>query len=131
MTDNVTLTGLVATTPRHIVPSDGLAIPSFRLACSQRRYDRVQQRWVDADTNWYTVSMFRNLALNSALSIQKGDRVIVVGRLRIRDWETSARSGTTVEVEADAIGHDLSWGTTTYTRNTSSELARQEELQPV
>lgn len=131
MTDNVTLTGLVATTPRHIVTSDGLAITSFRLACSQRRYDRVQQRWIDADTNWYTVSMFRNLALNSALSIAKGDRVIVIGRLRIRDWENTDRSGTTVEVEADAIGHDLSWGTTTYTRNTSSELARQEELQPV
>lgn len=131
MTDNVTLTGLVATTPRHIVTSDGLAITSFRLACSQRRYDRVQQRWIDADTNWYTVSMFRNLALNSALSIAKGDRVIVIGRLRIRDWESTDRSGTTVEVEADAIGHDLSWGTTTYTRNTSSELARQEELQTV
>jgi single-strand DNA-binding protein len=129
MTDNVTLTGLVATTPRHIVTSDGLAITSFRLASAQRRYDRVQQRWVDSDTNWYTVSMFRNLALNGALSIQKGDRVIVVGRLRIRDWENTERSGTTVEIEADAIGHDLTWGTAKFER--VNRPIEQEELQPV
>jgi single-strand DNA-binding protein len=132
MTDNVTLTGLVATTPRHIVNSNGLAITSFRLACSQRRYDHVQQRWIDADTNWYTVSMFRNLALNSATSIAKGDRVIVVGRLRIRDWENTDRSGTIVEIEADAIGHDLTWGTTKFERvQHSMSHAEEEELQSV
>jgi single-strand DNA-binding protein len=132
MTDNVTLTGLVATTPRHIVTSDGLAITSFRLASAQRRYDRVRQQWIDSDTNWYTVSMFRNLALNGALSIAKGDRVIVVGRLRIRDWENTERSGTTVEIEADAIGHDLTWGTTKFERvQHSTSHAEEEELQSV
>jgi single-strand DNA-binding protein len=116
MTDTMTITGLVATTPRHITTADGLAITSFRLASSQRRYDRVQQRWIDGDTNWYTVSCFRDLAANTATSVNKGDRVIVSGRLRIRDWENTDRSGTTVEIEADAIGHDLSWGTSVHTR---------------
>jgi single-strand DNA-binding protein len=41
MTDNITLTGLVATTPRHLTTSEGLAITSFRLASSQRRFDRA------------------------------------------------------------------------------------------
>ncbi|NBT76263.1 MAG: single-stranded DNA-binding protein [Betaproteobacteria bacterium] len=116
MTDTITLTGLVATTPRHITTSDGLAITSFRLACSQRRYDRVAQRWIDGDTNWYTVSAFRDLAKNTATSVSKGDRVILTGRVRIRDWENTDRSGTTVEVEVDALGHDLSWGTSVHTR---------------
>ena len=40
MTDTITLTGLVATTPRHLVTSEGLPITSFRLASTQRRYDR-------------------------------------------------------------------------------------------
>ena len=120
MTDNITLTGLVATTPRHITTSEGLAITSFRLASSQRRFDRASNRWVDGDTNWYTVSSFRALAENAASSVSKGDRVIVSGKLRIRDWENTDRSGTTVEIEADALGHDLSWGIATYTRNSSS-----------
>jgi len=116
MEDTITLTGLVATTPRFLTTSDGLSITSFRLASSQRRFDRAVGRWVDSDTNWYTISSFRALSENAAESIQKGDRVVVVGRLRIRDWENTDRSGTTVEVEATVIGHDLGWGTATYKR---------------
>ena len=127
MTDTITIKGLVATTPRHITTSDGLAITSFRLASSQRRYDRTSQRWIDSDTNWYTISTFRNLAKNVATSVNKGDRVVLTGRIRIRDWENTDRSGTTVEVEADSIGHDLSWGTASYTRNTTLEYAPEED----
>ena len=120
MTDSITLTGLVATTPRHLNTTEGLAITSFRLASSQRRFDRSANRWVDGETNWYTISSFRALADNAATSISKGDRVIVSGKLRIRDWENTDRSGTTVEVEAETLGHDLCWGISTYTRNSSS-----------
>lgn len=123
MSDTLTLTGLVATTPRHLTTSEGLAITSFRLASSQRRFDRANQKWIDADTNWYTISAFRGLASNAALSIQKGDRVIVSGRLRIRDWENTDRSGTTVEIEAENIGHDMFWGTSVFTRVSSSASA--------
>jgi single-strand DNA-binding protein len=123
LTDLISLTGLVATTPRHITTSEGLAITSFRLASSQRRYDRAAQRWVDGDTNWYTVSAFRGLAQNSATSLGKGDRVIVSGRVRIRDWENTDRSGTTVEIEAESLGHDLTWGTAVYTRTTTTVTA--------
>jgi single-strand DNA-binding protein len=123
MTDLISLNGLVATTPRHITTSEGLAITSFRLASSQRRYDRVAQRWIDGDTNWYTVSAFRGLAQNSATSLSKGDRVIVSGRVRIRDWENTDRSGTTVEIEAESLGHDLTWGTAVYTRTATSVTA--------
>lgn len=120
MSDTISVTGLVATTPRHITTSEGLAITSFRLASSQRRYDRTQQRWIDADTNWYTVSCFRGLASNAAGSVAKGDRVMVSGRLKIRDWENTDRSGTTVEIEAENLGHDLFWGTSTFTRTLTS-----------
>lgn len=127
MTDFITVHGLVATTPRHLTTSEGLAITSFRLASSQRRFDRPTQKWVDADTNWYTVSSFRHLAEHSAQSIQKGDRVIVTGRLRIRDWENTDRSGTTVEIEAESIGHDLQWGTSTYSRVNSANVTIDED----
>lgn len=116
MEDTITLTGLVATTPRHLTTNMGLAITSFRLASSQRRFDRAANRWVDGDTNWYTVSSFRALAENAAESIQRGDRVVVVGRLRLRDWENTDRSGTTVEVEAEVLGHDLGWGVADFKR---------------
>lgn len=117
MTDSITLTGLVATAPRHIVTSEGLPITSFRLASTQRRFDRAAQRWIDGDTNWFTITTFRQLAINGAGSISKGDRIVVAGRLRIREWENGERTGTTVDVEAEAVGHDLAWGTSTFSRS--------------
>jgi single-strand DNA-binding protein len=107
-----------------------LAITSFRLASSQRRYDRVAQRWIDGDSNWYTVSAFRNLAQNAATSVSKGDRIILTGRVRIRDWENTDRSGTTVEIEADSVGHDLTWGTSVYTRTTTTVLTEEGQWLP-
>ena len=125
MSDHLTITGLVATPPRHIVTSEGLPITSFRLASTQRRFDRSQDKWIDGETNWYTVTTFRQLAIHAAGSIEKGQRVVLSGRLRIRDWENGERTGTTVDIEADALGHDLAWGTSAFTRSitTSSKDA--------
>jgi single-strand DNA-binding protein len=123
MQDSIVVSGLVATTPRFIKTSEGLAIASFRLASAQKRIDPVTGEVKDTDTNWYTVSAFGQLAENMAKSIEKGTRVIVSGRLRIRDWESTDRSGTTVEIEANIIGHDLNWGTSEFTRVSAAELA--------
>lgn len=128
MSDILTLTGIVATVPRHLVTSEGLPITSFRLASTQRRYDRSQQRWIDGETNWYTVTSFRQLAVNVTASLEKGQRVLVTGRLRIRDWTSNERTGTSVEVDADSIGHDLSWGTSRYTRSVAASTAEQSSM---
>lgn len=125
MTDTMTLIGLVATTPRHLMTSEGLPITSFRLASNQRRFDRASGKWVEAGTNWYTVTAFRQLAINVVGSIQKGDRVVAAGRLRIRDWESGERKGTNIELDADAIGHDLSWGKSSFTRSIQSVVVEE------
>ena len=131
MPDAITLTGLVATPPRHLVTSEGLPITSFRLASTQRRFDRSQEKWIDGDTNWYTVTAFRQLALNSNASLDKGQRVIVTGRLKIREWENGEKSGTTIEIEAESIGHDLSWGTANFTRSVSTATVVAPDPDPV
>lgn len=106
---SITITGLVATTPRHLVTHEGLAITSFRLA----EYDPDDK---NATTNWFTVSGFHQLAVNASASISKGDRVVVSGKLNIRDWDNGERTGTSVEIEAVSIGHDLAWGTSEFKR---------------
>jgi single-strand DNA-binding protein len=126
MSDQYTVTGLVATTPRHLVTQDGLPITSFRLAASLRKYDKQLNRWVDAETNWFTITSFRQLAVNSAVSISKGDRVLVTGRLRVRDWDNGERAGTSVELEAESVGHDLMWGSSTFTRTVNIRESDQD-----
>jgi single-strand DNA-binding protein len=126
MTDLITVTGLVATTPRHIVTGSGLRVTTFRLASTQRKFDRNEQKWVDGDTNWFTISSFRQLATNVVGSVQKGQRIVVTGRLRVRDWATEDKKGTNVEIDAEALGHDLTWGTATFTRSVAATLAESE-----
>jgi len=92
--ETTSVSGLVATTPRHLITSEGLAITSFRLASSHRRFDRSQNRWIDGETNWYTVTAFKQLAINVSTSISKGDRIMLTGKLRVRDWDNGERAGT-------------------------------------
>lgn len=129
MNDTLTLTGVVATDPQARTTTSGIPMTSFRLASSQRRFDRAAGRWIDGDTNWYSVTAFRHLGTNAGRSLVKGDRVVVVGRLKIRRWEQAERSGSSVDLEADTIGHDLSWGTSVYSRvrTTSAEPASTAE----
>jgi single-strand DNA-binding protein len=133
VTELVTISGLVATTPRHLITQDGLPITSFRLASSQRRFDREQNKWIDGETNWFTITGFRQLAINLSTSVQKGERIIVTGRLKIRDWDNGERAGTSVEVEAEHVGHDLFWGTSVFTRTVlvaDSQPEADEEFEP-
>ena len=127
MSEQITVSGLVATTPRHLVTQDGLPITSFRLAASHRKFDRAQNKWVDGDTNWFTITAFRQLAINAAGSVNKGDRVVVSGKLKVRDWDNGERAGTSVEIEVDALGHDLNWGSSVFTRTV---LVREPEPEP-
>ncbi len=115
--EKITITGLVATTPRHLVTQEGLPITSFRLASATRKFSVRENKWVEGETNWYTITCFRNLAINVAKSVHKGERVIVSGDLRIRDWDNGERAGTSVEVDATSLGHDLCYGEAEFTRN--------------
>jgi single-strand DNA-binding protein len=116
-----TTTGLVATTPRYLKTIEGTDICSFRLASGYKRFDRTKMDWVEGETNWLTITAFGTLAINVASSISKGDRIIISGTLRVRDWDNGEKTGTSVEVEADTIGHDLVWGQSTFTRTTLVE----------
>lgn len=127
----VAVRGLIATTPRQVQTESGLSVTSFRLASSFRKFDPASSAWVTADTNWYTVSSFRRLAENAGASLSKGDRVLVLGKIKIRDWDNGERSGTSVEIDADAIGHDLVFGTSSFERTPQPEEEDSEaELQP-
>ena len=127
MTDSITITGLVATVPYVVNQDDKVPFVSFRLASNQRYYDRRTSQWVAADTNWYTVTAFRALAVNAAASVVKGDRVLVTGRLKIRRWEAGEKNGTSVDVEADSIGHDLLWGTARFAKTAQRDTAAHLE----
>lgn len=126
MIDTLTIVGRVATDPTQSQTAGGVPVTNFRLASSHRRFDQATQEWTESATNWFSVAAFRTLGEHVKASLRTGDSVIVTGRLKIRDWESNGRHGTSVDIEADAIGHDLRWGTTAYRPQSRAALQTRE-----
>lgn len=135
MTEQITVSGLVATDVKRHETADNLTMATFRLAANTRRFDAAKNTWTTTSTNWFTIVSFRQLAKNVLDSVSKGDRVVIQGRLKIRDWDNGERSGTSIEIDADHIGLDLNFGVSSFDRvvlrpeeDDVEEI--EEELQP-
>ncbi|GGJ93512.1 hypothetical protein GCM10010123_24200 [Pilimelia anulata] len=115
----VTIRGnvLAAPTWRRTQRTQSL-VANFKVASTARRFDRDTGAWVDGDSLRVRVNCWRRLAEGVAASVMVGDPVVVVGRLYTRDWtDTEGANRTTYEVEAVAVGHDLSRGRGRFTRH--------------
>ncbi|MBZ5737387.1 single-stranded DNA-binding protein [Nocardioides mangrovi] len=97
-------------------------VASFRLACTPRKFNRRTESWSDGQTQWFSVNVWRALAEHCAASLRRGDPVVVHGRLETRSY-VNADNVEVVSFEIDAIhvGHDLSRGTSVFTRATRPE----------
>lgn len=122
MSDYQTFRGFVATDIKTSTTPGGVGTASFRLGSTARRFDRASGSWVDGHTNWFNVQGYRQLAGNMACSIRKGQKVIVVGRLKLRQWEKDGRFYHSAEIDAESVGHDLMWGSANYIRTVNNGL---------
>lgn len=120
MSERITIVGTVATDPERRQTNGGIPVMTFRLASNRTKLDRATGEWVDDGTSWYSVSAYRGLAENGLASFKRGQRVIVAGRFRLRSWESGDKRGVEAEVDADALGHDLRWGSSSFERTASS-----------
>lgn len=91
----------------RVIPS-GAAVTSFRIACTPRLRDKETGSWRDGDPVFAGVSCWRHLAENVADTVRRGDRVVVIGRLRLRTWTgNDGLERTSLEVDADTVAPDL------------------------
>ncbi|MEO3745668.1 single-stranded DNA-binding protein [Plantactinospora sp. B5E13] len=116
---NVTIVGNVLTAPEWRRTSQtGTLVANFKVASTARRLDRESGRWVDGNSLRVRVNCWRKLAEGVASSVMVGDPIIVVGRMYTRDWIDDAGNHRTMyELEAAAVGHDLSRGRGRFARN--------------
>jgi len=104
---HVTVVGRVATDIGHNRLNNGTAVANFRVASTERRYDRATGGWVDGDELFVDVKCWRKLADNALASLVKGDPVVVTGRLFTRNYEHEGQRRTAVTVEAQNVAADL------------------------
>lgn len=110
----ITVSGWVGTQPRHVVTQNGTSFTVFRLGSTKRYFDRSQESWVDGATTWFTVKTWRSAAVNVAESLRRSDPVVVHGALSTEVWESPDGPRTTLVIEADALGPDLTRGQATF-----------------
>ncbi|WP_103531667.1 single-stranded DNA-binding protein [Streptomyces sp. SM11] len=121
----VTLVGNAATAVEFRETATG-GMARFRFAVTPRRWDREKQLWADGRTSFYTVWSWRTLAANLAGSVSVGEPLVVHGRLKVREEEQAGQRRTFVDVEAVAVGHDLSRGTAAFRRAARAEVMSTE-----
>jgi single-strand DNA-binding protein len=112
------LIGNLTREPEIRYTRDGQATASLGVAVNRRWQDRSTKQWEES-TSFFEVVCWRDLAENAALSLAKGMRVIVTGRLEQRSWETEdGQHRSRVEVVAEELGPSL--------RHATAQIERTE-----
>ena len=115
--NSVTLVGNITRDPELRFTPSGQATASFGLAVNRRWQNRQTQEWEEA-VSFFDVVCWREMAENAAESLQRGTRIVVMGRLEQRSWETQeGEKRSKIEVIADEIGPSLRWATAEVKKN--------------
>jgi single-strand DNA-binding protein len=83
---NVTVVGNLCADPELRHTSNGVPIADLRIA-ENRNYQDAGGVW-QQETAYYSAVVWRRLAEHAAASLRRGDRVVVVGRMRQDEWTT-------------------------------------------
>jgi single-strand DNA-binding protein len=131
MSNTTTITGNLTREPEIRYTKEGQATTLLGVAVNRRWQDKSTQEWQES-VSFFDVVCWRDLAENVALSLSKGMRVVVTGRLEQRSWETDeGEHRSKVEITADEIGPSLRFATCdvqrTERRNGATDAAESED----
>ena len=114
MRSTVTLSGNLTSNPTLHATAGG-SVANFRMAVNDDWFDKKTGQW-RSRVVYLQVSAWRQLAEHVMDSLALGQPVLVVGKLRQRQYDKEGQTHTVVEVEAEAVGHDLTWGRSRFQR---------------
>src|ERR671915_741537 len=118
--NNITLVGNVTDDPELRFTPSGLPVANFTVAVN-RRYKNQSGQWEDKLDGFFRCSCWGETAENVAESLNKGSRVVVVGRLQQRSWEDAeSNKRSAFEVQVDEIGPSLRWASAQVTKSSRS-----------
>jgi single-strand DNA-binding protein len=121
----VTLVGTLGADPDMRRTPTGKDVVSFTLVTNERIRD-ANGAWTDGAASWFKVTAWNQLARNAAMSLRKGQRVIARGTLKVETWQArDGGTGKTVALTAQALGHDLLWGTSMFVRGATRPAPQQ------
>jgi single-strand DNA-binding protein len=107
----ITVVGNITRDPELRYSNSGTSVARIGIAVNFRRQNRQTNEW-DESTSFMTVVCFGDMAEHVSESLSKGARILVTGRLEVREYQTQeGEKRQAVEIIADEIGPSLRWAT--------------------
>ena len=99
--NHVTVSGSLTRDPELRELPSGQAVCSIRIAHNERFKDAAGD-WADRP-QFFDITIWSGLGEWIARNVSKGEKVVVAGRLRWREWETDGDKRQAVDITADSV----------------------------
>ena len=100
--NTVTVSGNLTREPELRNLPSGNSVCSIRIAHNDRRKDSAGE-WTDSPA-YFDVSIWSGLGEYLAKNLAKGQKVVVSGRLKWREYESNGDKRQVVDITADRVG---------------------------
>ena len=125
----ITIVGNLVDSPELRFTAQGKAVANFTVAESKRVKDGND--WKDGPTTFWKCSLWDTAAENLTESMSRGQRVIVVGEVAQRSYETREGEKRSVfEVTASEVGPSVKWATAKVEKVSGNKPAPKPEDDP-
>jgi single-strand DNA-binding protein len=119
------IVGNLTADPEMRFTQNGFAVANFSVASTPRTFDKRTGEWQDGEPLFLRCNVWREFAENVTESLRRGMRVIVVGRLKMRSFQTrDGEKRTVVEIEVDEMGPSLKYARATVVKITKNGATR-------
>ncbi len=109
--NNITVVGNITRDPEMKYTPSGAGQAILGIAVNRSWKNQQTDTWEER-VSFFNVVCWKDLADNVSASLRKGMRVVVIGRLEQRSWETdSGEKRSVVEIVADEIAPSLLFAT--------------------
>lgn len=119
--NNTTILGNLTRDPELRFTPNGTAVVSFGLAVNRSIQNKTSGEW-ENQVDFFNVTAWYKLAENCAESLNKGDRVLVSGRLAQDSWESKeGQKRSTVRIVANVVAPSLEFASCKIEKNPKAE----------
>jgi single-strand DNA-binding protein len=111
------IVGNLTADPELRYTQSGLPVAGFSVAVNERKFNRDTNQWEDGETTFVRCSAWREMAEQVAASLVKGNRVMLSGKVDLKEYETrDGAKGAALEMNVDEIGASLRYATAIVTK---------------
>lgn len=110
---NLTAVGNLVAAPELRFTASGAGVASFTVVSTSRMLDKASGEWRDGTPTFLDCKVWRDAAEHVAESLDKGMRVVVVGRLKQETWEDkqTGQKRSKFVLDVDEVAPSLRYAT--------------------